>query len=488
LTGRPADFAVEEAAARREIIARGFSAPLEACVAAFERLEQSDLNRPALRRALTEMLVHFPVYRGYGTPADVPWLEQAAGAAKRTGLAGDSWVIDWLERRMLEPHRATTRFQQLSAPIAAKSVEDTAFYRYGPLLSRNDVGFDTERFGWAAADFHARMQRRLQQPHAMLATATHDHKRGEDVRARLAVLSEKPQAWAEQLARWVADVEKLRTKGMPSKADIAMLLQTIVGAWPPDLDLEDAVGRAAFALRLEGWQQKALREAKLATDWSDPNEPYETAARDLLHRLVVEDRAASVRADIFTFVQEIAPAGMTNSLAQTLLRLTVPGMPDLYQGTELWDFSLVDPDNRQPVNFALREKLLGTANWRDGSIKQALIVQALGLRKTMPELFAKGSYEPVTVEGPLANHVVAFLRRHEAEVLLVAVPRLPTGLRVDDLAKTALALPSELPLFSAFEDGEPIVGRHVALQQIWGRLPVALFSTRRPTMPFPKHD
>jgi len=488
LTGRPADFAVEEAAARREIIAQSFSAPLEACVAAFDRLEQSDLNRPALRRALTEMLVNFPVYRGYGKPADVPWLEQAAKAAKRTGLESDGWVIDWLERRMLEPHRATTRFQQLSAPIAAKSVEDTAFYRYGALLSRNDVGFDTERFGWPAADFHARMQRRqAAQPHGMLATATHDHKRGEDVRARLAVLSEDPQAWTERLARWVGRAEKLGTSGMPDKADIAMLLQTIVGAWPLDLAMEDTAGRAAFAQRLEGWQQKALREAKLASDWSDPNEAYETAARDLLHRLVVEDRTEALRTDIFAFVQEIIPAGITNSLAQTLLRMTVPGVPDLFQGTELWDFSLVDPDNRRPVDFALREKLLGTAAWRNGALKQTLISQALGLRKALPDLFAKGSYEPVVAQGPLADHVVAFLRRHEGNALLVAVPRLATRLTKDGLAATSLVLPAGLKLFSALEQ-DVVSVPHVALQQIWRGWPVALLSTYRPSEPFPKLD
>ena len=488
LTGRPADFATEEAAARREIIARSFSASLEACVAAFDRLEQSDLNRPALRRALTEMLVHFPVYRGYGTPADVPWLERAAEAAKQTGLGNDGWVIDWLQRRMLERHRATTRFQQLSAPIAAKAVEDTAFYRYRALLSRNDVGFDTERFGWSAADFHARMQRRqAEQPHALLATATHDHKRGEDARARLAVLSEDPRAWIERLARWIAETEPLRTSGMPGRADIAMLLQMIVGAWPLDLALEDAVGRAAFARRLAGWQEKALREAKLMTDWSDPNAAYETAARDLLHGLIVEDRAPVLRADIFAFVQRIAPAGTINSLAQTLLRLTAPGVPDLYQGTELWDFSLVDPDNRRPVDFALRQKLLGTATWRDGAVKQALIVQALGLRKAMPDLFAHGSYEPLTAKGPLANHVVAFLRRHESDALAVLVPRLPTGLTPEGLAETSLALPARLELFSALED-DIVLGPHAALQQIWQRWPVALLSTRRPSAPFPKQD
>jgi (1->4)-alpha-D-glucan 1-alpha-D-glucosylmutase len=339
-----------------------------------------------------------------------------------------------------------------------------------------------------AADFHARMQRRqAMQPHGMLATATHDHKRGEDVRARLAVLSEDPKAWTERLARWVGKTEKLRTSGMPGKADIAMLLQTIVGTWPLDLALEDAVGRAAFAQRLEGWQQKALREAKLVSDWSDPNEAYETAARDLLHRLIVEDRAEPLRADIFAFIQKIVPAGVTNSLAQSLLRLTVPGVPDLFQGTELWDFSLVDPDNRRPVDFSLREKLLGTASWQNGAIKQALIVQALGLRQALPDLFANGSYEPLTARGPLADHVVAFVRRHEGNALLVAVPRLPTRLTEEGLAATSLALPPGLKLFSALEE-DVVSVPNVALQQLWRSWPVALLSTRRLSTPFPKHD
>jgi malto-oligosyltrehalose synthase len=478
LTGRPADFATEEQAARREIIARSFSSPLEACVRAFDALERSDLSRPALRRGLTEMLVHFPVYRGYGTPADAPWLAQAADGARRTGLPGDNWVIDWLQRRLGERSTAATRFRQLSSPVAAKSVEDTAFYRYGPLLSRNDVGFDVERFGSSVADFHARMrQRQAEWPRAMLATATHDHKRGEDVRARLAVLSERPLAWNERLARWLEAVAPFRTDGMPDRADIAMLLQTIVGCWPFELALDDAVGRAAFAQRLEGWLLKALHEAKRHTDWSDANAAYEKAARQLLHRLLVGDDGSALRAELFAFVEEIAPAGVTNGLAQTLLRLTVPGVPDLYEGTELWDLSLVDPDNRAPVDFALRQEMLATGR----SLKQTLIVRALGLRKAMPELFARGSYEPVAVDGPLADHVVAFLRRHAADAILVVAPRLPTGLEPAGLSDTTLILPADLHWISALEEGSaPIAGPDVALQHFWRRWPVALLSTRRP--------
>lgn len=492
LSGRSADFASEEEAARREIIARSFSAPLEACVAAFDRGENEDLSRPALRRALTEMLVHFPVYRGYGAAGDEPYLKHAADAAKKRGLPGDQWLIEWLHDRMRKPGGPVTRFHQLSAPVAAKSVEDTAFYRYGRLLSRNDVGFDVERFGDTAAEFHARMQRRqATQPHGMLATATHDHKRGEDLRARLAVLSEQPAEWTERQARWVEQCALLRTEGMPEPGDIAMLLQMIVGAWPLDLTLEDTVGRAAFAQRLAGWQQKALREAKLKSDWADPNIAYEKAAQDLLYRLIVDEAAPALRTEIFAFIQKIAPPGAVNGLAQTLLRLTAPGVPDLYQGTELWDFSLVDPDNRRPVDFALRQKMLGAeitfARWRDGAIKQRLIVQALALRAALPDLFANGSYEPMTIEGPLANHMVAFFRRHQSDAVLAVVPRLPSALIPNpadlalDLHGTILTFGEELTLFSALDDRiSPITSGSVALQKIFLRWPVALFSTRKP--------
>ena len=283
--------------------------------------------------------------------------------------------------------RAVTQFQQLSAPIAAKAVEDTAFYRYGRLISRNDVGFDAANFSDHASDFHAHaLKRRAEFPHAMLATATHDHKRGEDVRARLAVLSEYADEWASALPGWIAQCERMRRMGdgalLPHAGDIAILFQMIVGAWPLDLDMRDDKGRAAFAERLAQWQEKALREAKLGTDWAAPNETYETAAREMLLSLIARNAAPALLAEIAAFTERIAPAGAVNGLAQTLLKLTAPGVPDIYQGTEFWDFSLVDPDNRRPVDFAVRTRALGTApvgsltrTWRDGRIKQALIAR-----------------------------------------------------------------------------------------------------------------
>ncbi len=237
LSGRPADFAPEEQAARREIVARSFSAQLEACAAAFP---PGEIARPTLRRVLTELLAHFPVYRTYGadgvfSPADRAVLQRAADGARKTCLATDRWAVDAVLRLFgsAAGKLAIARFQQLSAPVAAKAVEDTAFYRYGRLLSRNDVGFDVETFSLDADAFHARVAARAAgHPQSMLATATHDHKRGEDVRARLAVLSGMADEWALLQAGWVAASKPLCTDDAPAPGDVAMLLQTVVGAWP----------------------------------------------------------------------------------------------------------------------------------------------------------------------------------------------------------------------------------------------------------------
>jgi (1->4)-alpha-D-glucan 1-alpha-D-glucosylmutase len=473
LTGRSAHFELEEQAARREILARSFGAQLDACVASFAaHTPIEDVSRPALRRAVTELLVHFPVYRTYATAderpaADEAFLSKAVAGAKKTGFASDGWLFDLLHhwfRDKAQSAEPLRRFQQLSAPIAAKSVEDTAFYRYGRLLSRNDVGFDPHRFASAPATFHAEMQRRqATMPAAMLATATHDHKRGEDMRARLAVMSERAGAWARHLQDWTARLAPLQAD------DAAMLLQTIVGAWPLDLKLDDLPGRTAFAQRLIGWQEKALREAKLRSDWARPNDAYEKIARNALLDLVASDRQRVLLTEVFAFIQEIAPAGAANGLAQLALKLTVPGMPDLYQGCEYWDFSLVDPDNRQPVDFAARRKSLGatdlataTASWRDGRIKQLVAHRLLMLRRTQPALFATGSYEPI--EGP--DHVVAFCRRLGADAVWVVVPRLPGGLSVEasrlSIKKDAWFRPPGLP--ELFDD----------------RLPLSVFSTFAP--------
>jgi (1->4)-alpha-D-glucan 1-alpha-D-glucosylmutase len=452
---RPSAFIEEAWLARRQILNGSLAGDFESVAQALLQVARDDvmtrdLTLGAIRRALQALIVHFPVYRTYisargRSERDDVFFLQALAGARSTLSEGDWPVLDhlekWLggqpwrnrpvgrERKMLK--HACVRFQQLTSPAAAKAVEDTAFYRSAVLLSRNDVGFSTEQFSAPVDAFHAVNQQRLQTfPDNLLATATHDHKRGEDSRARLAVLSECAPWYAEQVEHWRTLAAKLRDDAQsPSAGDELILYQVLLGSWPLDLelDVED------YQQRLWQWQQKALREAKLQSSWSAPNEAYEQAVEAFLSRLLLSEEGHTLRAALAAAAHAIAPAGAVNSLAQSLLRLTVPGVPDLYQGDEFWDFSLVDPDNRRPVDFSARQHALNTPpdtgellfNWRDGRIKQALIAQVLALRKADPEIFQYGSYTPLEVTGKHADHVVAFAREHQGKRLLVVVPRWP---------------------------------------------------------------
>jgi (1->4)-alpha-D-glucan 1-alpha-D-glucosylmutase len=530
LTGRPAEFETEAQEARRQILRHNLASELNAAAAALRRVAVRDLvtrdfSMTAIRRALTEVLVHFPVYRMYvGTVGraeeDRRWLARAISGARGSLRATDRPLLDLLDAwlggeppRSLPPAQrrerlaAAVRVQQLSAPCQAKSVEDTAFYRYGRLLSRNEVGADPARFSITPAAFHVvAKQRQKHFPHALLATATHDHKRGEDSRARLAVLSEIPDEWEAALRRWTRLNASLRKEveggPAPDAADEVMLYQTLLGAWPLDLDPADEPGVAALIERVAAWQEKALREAKRQTDWAVPNAEYEAACRDFLHAALSTERTAPVRADIAGFAQRLAPPGAVNSLAQTLLRCTAPGLPDLYQGTEFWDLSLVDPDNRRPVDFAARAAALKAGappasllpEWRDGRVKQAVIARALALRRAEPALFAEGDYIPLKAEGPAAEHVLAFVRRLGRSACVVAVTRLPAVLLG---AEAALPLPpaaawegTSLPLPQALAgtalrdmlgDALPVAplasGAAFPAATLFAGLPVALLAT-----------
>ena len=456
---RPSAFIEEAWLARRQILNGSLAGDFESVAQALLQVARDDvmsrdLTLGAIRRALQELIVHFPVYRTYisacgRSERDDTFFLQALAGARSTLSEGDWPVLDnlekWLggqpwrnrplgrERKLLK--HACVRFQQLTSPTAAKAVEDTAFYRSAVLLSRNDVGFSTEQFSAPLADFHAANQQRLQAfPDNLLATATHDHKRGEDSRARLAVLSECAGWYAEQVTHWRRLAAPLRNDASsPSAGDELILYQVLLGSWPLDLHLDDRAALEAYQQRLWQWQQKALREAKLQSSWSAPNEAYEQGVETFLTRLLLSDAGRALRTAIGAAAQAIAPAGALNGLAQSLLRVTVPGVPDLYQGNEFWDFSLVDPDNRRPVDFNARQHALATPpdigkllfNWRDGRIKQALIAQVLALRKAHPELFHRGSYTPLDVVGRHAEHVVAFCREYQGKRALVVVPRWP---------------------------------------------------------------
>jgi (1->4)-alpha-D-glucan 1-alpha-D-glucosylmutase len=336
------------------------------------------------------------------------------------------------------------------------------------------------------------MQRRQAEwPRALLATATHDHKRGEDVRARLAVLSELPQAWSQSVRKWMAEHQPLRVdlgegQFAPSAPDQAMLYQMIVGAWPLDLAPEDHDGLKAYAERVAVWQEKAWREAKRQTSWVTPNAAYEDGCRAFLMQLMDGRHCAPFIADLRTWVDRLALPGVCNSLAQTVLRLASPGVPDLYQGAEFWDLSLVDPDNRRLVNYPARRAALAASQqqpdfnpmqWRSTEVKQPLIQRVLQLRAAEPALFDQGDYLPLQARGPQANHVVAFLRRHQGRTLLVAALRLPArGPQPgsNGWADTVLALPQ------AVAQWRDVLSADAVLKMDGDTLPLAMLLGERP--------
>jgi (1->4)-alpha-D-glucan 1-alpha-D-glucosylmutase len=315
------------------------------------------------------------------------------------------------------------RLNQLTAPVAAKAVEDTAFYRYSRLLSRNDVGFQPGRLAMPQDEFLAEAKVRARAwPNAMLTTATHDHKRGEDVRARLAVVSEIAGEWRQVVESWLAETASGRPDCIAAD-DAYSLFQTLVGAWPIDLAADDTAGLQQFAERIAGWREKSLREAKLRSSWAAPDRDYEAANQQWLQTLLDPAQSPVFLASLVAFVRRIVPAGAVNSLVQAALRCTLPGVPDLYQGAELWDLSLVDPDNRRPVDFDLRQQLLDTRShdWRSGSTKLMLIADILRARWNYPELFTRGAIESLQLRGPRAHNILAFRRIGSSTSAYVAV-------------------------------------------------------------------
>jgi len=497
LTGRGAGFAAEERRARAELLSRLFAADAARAVREIAAAgPRRDLPPAALSRAVAAVARHFPVYRSYPGGPGGPLAQALAAAAESLARADRPW-LDSLGDILTAPprgrhRRAQIRFQLLTAPLAAKAVEDTAFYRYGRLLSRNEVGASPARFALAPEEFHqAAAARQRHFPNAMLATATHDHKRGEDVRARLAVLSEIPTEWAALVEGWMARNAPRRRMleggPAPGPAEEMMLYQTLIGAWPALLEPTDEDGVAAFAARVARWQEKALREAKERTDWAEPDEAYESACRGFLTETLAD---RPLRAEMAEFAARIAPAGAVNGLAQTMLRLTVPGVPDLYQGTEFWDESLVDPDNRRAVDFASRRAALERAapigellgEWRSGHIKQALIARMLALRARFPRLFAAGAYRKLAISGPRAGHVLAFAREDGPTRLLVAVARLAVPLlgRADApaidraaWAGTVLQAPMAGPWRDVLAEAQPLAGESLDLGAVFAGLPVA---------------
>jgi len=481
----------------------------------------ADFTQNILEQAIGETIACFPVYRNYLSldgdfseedQRDLAW---ALAQARRHRSDLDDSVFDFLDgllsgRLVAAPgsgfsryaaRRCAMKFQQLSGPVMAKGLEDTAFYRFNRFVALNEVGGHPDRFGIPPATFHRANQQRAERwPQAMLSSATHDTKRGEDTRARLVVLSELPEEWQRQVGSWSRILRARRGdvegKAPPDRNDEYLFYQLLVGAWPIEL-LEgpiDTEAMAGFATRLKEVITKSLREAKVHSTWGDPDEPYEAAMLGFVDDALDPSASAAFLDAFRPFAQKVAALGASNSLIQTVLKLTSPGMPDIYQGTDLWDLSMVDPDNRRPVDYGLRARRLeevtamlqadqaGTLpllleDWQDGSFKLAAIHLLLSDRQRRPDLYAAGSYRGLPATGTDGERVVAFLRRHEGEVLLVAAARFPGRgpVRQAGVSELDLADGTRLRCLLTGRQVE-VQGGEADLSELLGRLPVAVLA------------
>jgi len=474
--GRGASFDDILYASKKLVMRTMLASELQVLANTLDRISETnwrtrDFTLAGLRAVLEEVVANFPVYRTYVdekgvTAADRRDIDWAVGLARRRRDDDESTTFDFIQavltgdlvrrRRSGYSRRAVIdfakRFQQFTGPVTAKSFEDTSFYQFNRLLSLNEVGGDPRRVGTSVAAFHHVNQERGRAWHsAMITTATHDTKRGEDTRARINVLSEMPRDWIARARHWATLNRRAKSGGdgqsIPGRNDEYFLYQTLVGAWPNELmdaGSLDAAALDAFRARLEACALKSAREAKVRTSWAHPKPAYEEALMTFIRRILDPARSQLFLADFIGFAARVAGYGMLNGLAQTVLKLTVPGVPDVYQGAELWDLSLVDPDNRRPVDFARRAALLAelqrdfpadrTADapaprrlldhWPDGRIKLFVLWRLLTLRRRHEAQFRDGAYVPLAVEGQLAEHVCAFARVHGDATLIVAVPRL----------------------------------------------------------------
>ena len=531
-TGNSDEFEEIAHAGKRDIIRTALASELNALSTELLRIARADLRTRdytlnALRRALTEVAACMPVYRTYfidtASPQDRHYVDWAVREARHYSqdadlsifsfvhqtLLGDA-VPDVLESLRERVRRFAIRFQQFSAPVAAKGVEDTAFYRYFPLSSLNEVGGDPALFGVTVADFHTASAFRADHwPHTMVATSTHDNKRSEDVRNRINVLSEMPARWRLALRHWRALNRSIRHKleaagapaGAPSHADEYLLYQTLLGTLPA-AGLSAAT-REPYCERIVEYMRKAARESKLHTRWTQPDEAYEGALEGFV-------RAVLRRQDGNRFVAELQALGATlawfgalNSLSMTLLKFTSPGVPDLYQGHEVINLTLVDPDNRRSVDYAALDQTLQALEAldpaqvstlmltpHDGRAKLWITWRLLTLRRERPALFRDGDYRALEVSGAHAEHVVAFARRHEGATLVALSGRLffrllgeadrpPLGEAGWFDTRVALDLPDGTRLTNVLTHETLVVEHgHIALGAAFARLPTAALVTQ----------
>jgi (1->4)-alpha-D-glucan 1-alpha-D-glucosylmutase len=410
-----------------------------------------DFAADSLRQALELYILHFPIYRTYLTSAgptghDRALISATIEKARADWFAADEGIFEFLRDTLtmdlIKPggpahsaarvRRFALKLQQFTGPMMAKSLEDTAFYRYHRLLALNEVGGDPSAKALSVDAFHDAMKIRASEwPHGMTATATHDTKRGEDARTRLMALTELPGEWTSAVARWkIQNAPHLVIDGemrAPSAAFEYMLYQTLLGAWPSG-ERDDSLLE-----RMQAYALKAAREGKQETSWLNPNQAYEAGLRTFLTRILDRSVSAEFLTSLETLAQRVSRLGALNSLSQITLKATIPGVPDFYQGTEFWDLSLVDPDNRRPVDFKARAAVLKSMdapdweslvqNWSNGHLKLAWTQQLLKLRTELADVFAHGDYEPLEVSGPHRDHVIAFARHRGRDAAIIAVAK-----------------------------------------------------------------
>jgi (1->4)-alpha-D-glucan 1-alpha-D-glucosylmutase len=472
-----------------------------------------DYAAERLRAALELFVLNFPIYRTYLTGSgpsreDRVIIDGAIERARESWFGPDIDIFNFLRdaltldltrggrggHSVARNRRFAFKVQQFTGPMMAKSLEDTAFYRYHRLLALNEVGGDPAASAISTADFHERMRERAARwPHGLTATATHDTKRGEDARARLLALSELAEEWGRLVDEWrgsnAAQVDLSRPLSRPTPAHQYMLYQSLLGAWPLTGPNED------FVKRMQAYAVKAAREGKEQTSWLVPDEIYEAALQDFVGELLDRERSGPFIAAFDAFARRAALIGALKSLTQVALKTTMPGVPDFYQGTELWDLSLVDPDNRRPVDFHARSAELETigqpawealaANWGDGRIKFALTRRLLALRRQLPELFAHGSYEPIEVTGAHHDELVAFARSNGRDAVIVVAAKLfrrasnggrhwPRG----DAWDASVTIQNFEQLHDVLTAKSHASGKKADVAQLFAGLPVAIISAQ----------
>ncbi|WP_232374461.1 malto-oligosyltrehalose synthase [Kosakonia cowanii] len=474
VVGKPVDMKAELRSAKLLMVDRNFAGEFSVLLRLASEIAGHEASAPAeeaLHQALRELLIAFPVYRTYGTaqglpPADLALLQKVVSKVKASSFAPEPTALDFITRILTgdlpdsareEAARFRTRFQQLTGPLMAKSVEDTLFFRQNMDLALNEVGAEPLRRNFSLARFHQEMQTRLEkQPDALSGTSTHDTKRGEDARARLYTLTEAPARWAECVTRWREmnkdKVSMLEDGPAPRPAVAWMIYQALAGVWPVTLQPDDAEGLKALEGRFVEFVEKALREAKQRTDWVDSNDAYESAVLDYVRHLLSPDNQPFLQ-DFTTSLLPFIRAGLVNSLTQTLIKLAAPGVPDIYQGSEALNFSLVDPDNRLEPDYPELERLLDAQEhadprlqegWSSGQLKQSFIARLLHLRQEKPALFRHGDYLPLNADGEQADNVIAFARVDEDDALIVLAPRLLFGALDGSLNGAVIPLPERL--------------------------------------------